>query len=54
MLFKIRLMIEFIKNNESYFPKTELNLLRFQIRTTEFCSDFYVKELKLKNNSTFY
>ena len=46
-----RLMIEFIKNNESYI-ELQLNIFRkshqnrtkfvaFQIVTTEFCSSFY-------------
>ena len=56
-----RLMIEFIKNTESYI-ELQLNLLSenrtkfvaFQIGITEFCSAFYVKELEFKNNSTFY
>ena len=43
-----RLMIEFIKNNESYielqlniFRKSRTKFVAFQIGTTEFCSAFY-------------
>ena len=59
-----RLMIEFIKNNQSYI-ELQLNIFRkshqnrtkfvaFQIVTTEFCSAFHVEELEFRNNSKFY